>query len=129
MPTFQTFKDLSMTFKSHPVTGDLITKKDTAAIKQAVSNLLYTVKGERFFDQNLGTSLNKLLFEPLSSTTAGLISEEIKTVLGRYEPRVAIDKIEVTTDFSANAFDVRLDFYVIGRDDDLLNLNLLLERP
>jgi len=129
VPTFQTFKDLSMTFKSHPVTGDLITKKDTAAIRQAVSNLLYTVRGERFFDKELGTRLNKLLFEPLSSSTAGLISEEIRTVLGRYEPRIAIDKIEVTADFGANAFDVRLDFYVIGRDDEPLNLNLLLERP
>ena len=58
MPTFQTFKDLSISFKPHPVTGDVITKKDTAAIRQSVSNLLYTRKTERPFDSNLGTNLS-----------------------------------------------------------------------
>jgi len=129
VPTFQTFKDLSISFKPHPITGDVLTKKDTAAIKQAVANLLYTVEGERLFDPDSGTRLNSLLFEPLSSSTAGLISQEIRQVLNRYEPRIAIDKIEVVADFAANAFDVRLDFYVIGRNDEPLNLNLLLERP
>ena len=45
MPTFQTFKDLSVTFKKHPVTDDVITVKDKAAIMQSISNLLLTNKG------------------------------------------------------------------------------------
>ncbi len=39
MPQFQTFKDLNVTFKPHPVTGDLIVSKDVAAVKQAIINL------------------------------------------------------------------------------------------
>lgn len=129
MPTFQTFKDLSIAFKPHPITGDVVTKKDTAAIRQAVSNLLYTRKTERFFDSELGTNLQRLLFEPLSSITAGLISEEIKDVLRRYEPRISIDTIEVKSDVTQNGFEVLLSFVIVGRNDGPIALNLFLERP
>ena len=129
MPTFQTFKDLSISFKPHPVTGDVITKKDTAAIRQSVSNLLYTRKTERPFDSNLGTNLHSLLFEPLSNVTAGLVSDEIRNVLTVYEPRFAIEQLEVTVNSSLNGFEVLLYFVIIGRDDELLNLELFLERP
>jgi phage baseplate assembly protein W len=129
VPTFQTFKDLSIAFKPHPITGDVVTKKDTAAIRQAVSNLLYTRKTERFFDSELGTNLQRLLFEPLSSITAGLISEEIKDVLRRYEPRISIDTIEVKSDVTQNGFEVLLSFVIVGRNDGPIALNLFLERP
>lgn len=55
MPTFQTFKDLNITFKPHPVTGDLTTVKDEAAIKQAIINLLLTNRGERLFAHRIGS--------------------------------------------------------------------------
>lgn len=129
MPTFQTFKDLSIAFKPHPITKDVATKKDTAAIRQAVSNLLYTRKTERFFDSDLGTNLQRLLFEPLSSITAGLISEEIRGVLGIYEPRISVESIEVKANLSQNGFDVLLYFVITGRNDGPIALNLFLERP
>lgn len=129
MPTFQTFKDLSIAFKPHPVTGDVVTKKDTAAIRQAVSNLLYTRKTERFFNSNLGTNLQRLLFEPLNSITAGLISEEIKGVLTLYEPRISIDLIQVNANANQNGFDVLLNYVIVGRNDGPIALNLFLERP
>ena len=129
MPTFQTFKDLSIAFKPHPITGDLTTKKDTAAIRQAVSNLLYTRKTERFFDSQLGTNLQNLLFEPLNSITAGLISEEIRFVLVKYEPRISVEQIEVRTNNAQNGFEVLMSFVVTGRNDGPISLDLFLERP
>ena len=128
MPSFQTFKDLSITFKPHPVTQDVLVKKDAAAIRQSVSNLLYTRKTERPFDYNIGTNLYNLLFEPLNSITAGLIATEIRTVITQYEPRIVIDNIEVSANFSDNGFDVLLSYIIIGRDDDSIDLNLFLER-
>lgn len=128
MPSFQTFKDLSITFKPHPVTEDVLVKKDAAAIRQSVSNLLYTRKTERPFDYNIGTNLYNLLFEPLNSITAGLIATEIRTVITQYEPRIVIDNIEVSANFSDNGFDVLLSYIIVGRDDDSIDLNLFLER-
>jgi len=128
VPSFQTFKDLSITFKPHPVTQDVLVKKDAAAIRQSVSNLLYTRKTERPFDYNIGTNLYNLLFEPLNSITAGLIATEIRTVITQYEPRIVIDNIEVSANFSDNGFDVLLSYIIVGRDDDSIDLNLFLER-
>jgi len=128
VPTFQTFKDLSIAFKPHPVTGDVATKKDVSAIRQSLLNLLYTRRGERLFDSQLGTNLINLLFEPLSEITAGLIRDEIIDVITSYEPRVSIKSIEVSTNQSLDGFDVRIDFIVVGREDVPTNIDLFLER-
>ena len=66
MPEVSTFKDLSVTFKKHPVTDDLVTVKDKAAVAQSIKGLLLTRRGERPFQPDLGSGLQDLLFEPLA---------------------------------------------------------------
>ena len=61
MPTFQTFKDLSVTFKKHPVTDDLVTVKDKSAIIQSITGLLLTKKGERPFQPELGCDIQNCI--------------------------------------------------------------------
>lgn len=129
MPTFQTFKDLSIAFGAHPVTGDVVTKKDVAAIRQSIANLLYTRKSERPFQSQIGTKLLNLLFEPMNAITAGLIATEIRSVINVYEPRVSIENINVVADFDKNGFSVLLSFIIVGRQDRPIDLDLFLERP
>jgi uncharacterized protein len=126
--TFQTFKDLNITFKPHPVTGDLIVKKDEAAIKQAVANLLMTNKGERPFQSNLGSSIRKSLFEPLDSATAAKIGTAIENCLLTYEPRIKIRSLELEIDFDSNGYEVLLDFLIVGREDRPVLIEFFLER-
>ena len=64
MPQVQSFKDLSVTFKKHPVTNDLVTVKDKTAIAQSISNILQTNRGDRPFKPRLGADIRSLLFEP-----------------------------------------------------------------
>lgn len=128
MATFQTFKDLNITFKPHPVTGDLIVKKDEAAIKQAVANLLMTNKGERPFQSNLGSSIRKSLFEPLDSATAAKIGTAIENCLLAYEPRIKIRSLELDIDFDSNGYEVLLDFLIVGREDRPVLIEFFLER-
>ena len=124
MPSQQSFKDLKVTFKSHPVTGDLMVTKDDAAVKQSVVNLLLTVNGERPFDDQIGTNLSALLFEPLDYATAAGIRQEIKQVIKLYEPRVELISTDVEPSFNDNAFDVHLEFTIRGREDNApLDLN------
>jgi len=124
----QTFKDLNVTFKSHPVTGDLIVSKNEAAIKQAVTNLLLTNKGERFFNNQLGSSISTFLFEPLDVGTATIINSNITEVLKKYEPRIKIIALDTTPNYDDNGFDVQLDFEIIGREDGTFSINFFLER-
>jgi phage baseplate assembly protein W len=128
MPTFQTFKDLNITFKPHPVTGDLTVVKDEAAIKQAIINLLLTNRGERFFAPQIGSSLNNLLFEMLDFGTASLVNTEIQNTLKFYEPRINILSLSTTPNFDENGFDVELVFEVVGREDIPTSVNFFLER-
>lgn len=128
MPQFQTFKDLSVTFKPHPVTGDLISVKDESAIKQSIVNLLLTNKGERFFEPEIGASISELLFEPLDYGVAALIQTKIRDTLTQYEPRINILDIRAEPDEINNGFEVELIFEVIGREDIPTNVNFFLER-
>lgn len=128
MVQVQTFKDLNVTFKSHPVTGDLIVAKNEAAIKQAVINLLLTNKGERVFDSDLGSSITTYLFEPLDIGTAAIINSEIQETLKKYEGRIKVLSIDTTPNYDDNGFDVQLDFEIIGREDRPFSINFFLER-
>ena len=128
MPTFQTFKDLSVTFKKHPVTDDLVQVKDKAAIVQAIQGILLTRKGERPFQPNLGCDVQNMLFEPLDYASAGTIKQEIRETIDRYEPRVTVTRIECTPDFDNNGYNVEMQYTIIGREDVPVGIEFILER-
>jgi phage baseplate assembly protein W len=116
MPTFQTFKDLSITFKKHPVSNDLVTVKDNAAIAQSIAVLLQSSKGERLFQPELGSDLREMLFEPLDFGTAALIKSKINDCIGRYEPRVTIKDILCFPDEQNDGYSVELYYTITGND-------------
>ena len=128
MPSFETFKDLSVTFKKHPVSDDLVTVKDKAAIVQAITALLLTRKGERPFQPQLGCGIQNVLFEPLDYGSAGIIRSEIREVLNRYEPRISVDSIVCTPDDLNNGYEVELSYTIVGRDDAPIAVEFFLER-
>ena len=128
MQTFKTFKDLSVTFKKHPMTDELLTVKDKAAIQQSIMILLLTEQNERLFNPKLGSSISSMLWEPLDFASATIIRSEIYRVLAEYEPRVAVDDVIVNPDFDQNGFEVELHYSIIGRDDTAQNVSFVLER-
>ena len=128
MTTFQTFKDLSVTFKKHPVTNDLVQVKDKAAIVQAMTALILTRKGERLFQPELGCDVQSILFEPLDFGSAGLIKSSIKETLVRYEPRIRVNDVLCTVDYDNNGYEVEVYYTIIGREDQPVGIQFFLER-
>ena len=128
MPTFQTFKDLSVTFKKHPVTNDLVQVKDKAAIVQAMTSLILTNKGERLFQPEIGCDVSGMLFEPLDYGSAAMIKQEIATCINKYEPRVRVQKIYCEVDFDNNGYNVEMQYKIVGRDDRPVAVDFFLER-
>ena len=57
------FKDISLSFKRHPVTNDIGVLKNENAIKRSVRNLVQTIPSERFFNSTLGSDVRDSLFE------------------------------------------------------------------
>ena len=110
------FKDLSMSFKFNPLSGDLITLKNENAIARAVRNIVSTTPGEKFFNPEFGSSVGEILFENVDDITAVSIQDEIKNCLGNYEPRVELIDVFVDPNFDENQFDVTITYRIIGVD-------------
>tara|TARA_B100000212_G_scaffold167425_1_gene125894 strand:+ start:383 stop:775 length:393 start_codon:yes stop_codon:yes gene_type:complete len=128
MQSFQTFKDLSVTFKKHPVTDDLISVKDKTAIAQSISNLLMTNRGERPFQPRLGSGIRDTLFEPLDYATAGQLKGNINEVIKDYEPRVNVLGLACEPDYNNNGYYVELQYEIVGREDTPVAVEFFLER-
>ena len=121
------FKDLSASFQTNPLSNDLIALKNESAIARSVRNLVLTGQGERPFHPVLGTGVSRLLFENMDKLTASAIRSELRTTFENYEPRVEINEILVTADFERNAFDVTLQYFIIGMDVPEQELTFALE--
>ena len=121
------YSDLDFTFTKKPVTADIALSYDDNAVIRSVRNLLLTDFFERPFQPEVGSNINSLLFEPISSTTAAIIQQEIQNVIDNFEPRVTVDSIDVTALEDQNAFFVKVTFF-IGNNIAPTAVNLLLER-
>jgi len=121
------YSDIDLTFLPNPVTGDVAMKYDQQSVIRSVRNLLSTDIGERLFQPDVGSGLNKLLFEPCTSITATLIENEIIRTLTNYEPRVTINTLAVTANPNQNQFNVTLSFFV-GNQTQPTAINILLQR-
>ena len=77
---------------------------------------------------DLGCDIRRSLFEPLDYATAGLIRSQVVEVLGKYEPRIAVENVKVTPDEESNGYEVELYFRIVGRDDEVVATEFFLER-
>ena len=121
------FKDISMTFQANPLNFDLIGLKNENAIARSVRNIVFTLPGEKFFDQNFGSRISATLFENIDDITANVISDEITQSIERYEPRVDLINVEVFPNFDNNAFDVLIIYDIIGADAPPQELQFALQ--
>jgi phage baseplate assembly protein W len=121
------YSDLDLTFKRVPGTNDVALRYDENAVIASVRNLLLTNFYERPFQPDVGSNLNRLLFEPATEVTASILDTEIRNTIKNYEPRVAIDELEITLNEDGNSFLVYLSFYV-GNNSVPTAVNLILQR-
>ena len=110
------FKDISMSFKVNPINYDLIDIKNETAIARSIRNLVLTSRGERFFNENLGSGVSRLLFDNMDSITGSIIEDEIRTTINNYEPRVSLISVNATPNYDENEFEVTIRYQVIGID-------------
>ena len=108
--TSQSFKDISLSFKPHPVTKDLPILKNERAIVRSVRNLVETIPTERFFNSNLGTDIRASLFENFYPTLTKVIEDQINETIELYEPRVENLTAQVDEYVDSNAFNVTIVF-------------------
>ena len=116
-----------MSFKFNPLTYDIIAIKNETAIARSLRNLVLTAPGERFFNEELGSRVNRLLFENLDDITASSIKDEIENTIKNYEPRVKLLKTRVSPNPDSYEFDVIITYQIIGIDAQAQQLSFALQ--
>lgn len=121
------FRDLDLSFLVNPITGDVSKTVDVDAIKKSVINLIKIRKGDKPFHPEVSSGVMDLLFEPASPITAIRLEREIRRVIGTYDTRVSLNKVEVQLSQGGNGFHVSIEFFIrnVARP---VNLNFSLDR-
>ena len=121
------FKDISMTFQANPLNFDLIGLKNESAIARSVRNIVFTLPGEKFFDENFGSRISASLFENIDDITANVIVDEVTQSIERYEPRVELVNVEAFPNFDNNSFDLLIVYNIVGADVPTQELQFALQ--
>lgn len=120
------YQDLDLTF-GVTATKDVAKRLDVNAVKQSLKNLLFIRKGEKLFRPEIGSDLQRILFEPMDFLTVDLLRDVIIETIEKFEPRVRLEDIEVSPNYDSNSYDLTLYFYVIGIYTPV-TFNLTLQR-
>jgi len=120
------FKDISLSFKRHPVTNDIIMLKTENAIKNSVINLVKTYIGERFFRSDIGTPISRSLFEIQTSEFGIEVENYITQVLVNLEPRIQLKRVNVSFPLDKNELSVEINYDIIGLSFPIQELTFVL---
>ena len=121
------FKDISLSFDPHPVTKDLPVLINERAIIRAVRNLVETIPTERFFNSLLGTDIRDTLFDNFDRMNVMMIEDQIREVLGNFEPRVTNVGATVKARPDDNTLEVTVFFDITGLDLPQQSFAFILE--
>ena len=110
------FKDISLSFSPHPVTKDLPVLVNERAVIRSVRNLVETIPTERFFNSLLGTDIRDTLFDNFDRMNVMMIEDQIREVLGNFEPRVSNIGATVKARPDDNQLDITVFFDITGLD-------------
>lgn len=80
---------------SDPARGDIALSHYARDVKEAIRIILATAKGERVMRPDFGCGIHDLVFEEMSTTTLYAVESAVRDALERYEPRIALDGVDV----------------------------------
>ena len=123
----QGFKDISLSFKKHPVTNDVLVLKNEDAIKRSVQNLVRINFGEVFFNRLLGTKVTGSLFELANSDYVDPMKSEIQTTLKNFEPRVKLTDVGFISTPDKNSLEITIFYDIIGLSAPSQQVSFILE--
>jgi len=121
------YKDLDLDFGRNAVTNDVNKLTDVEAVKRSVRNLVLTNHYERPFHPELGCGIRGLLFENITPIIAIQLERKVEEVLTNWEPRAVINDISAKPDLDRNAYELVVNFYVVGSTEPV-TVSTFLER-
>ena len=121
------FKDISLSFSPHPVTKDLPVLVNERAVIRSVRNLVETIPTERFFNSLIGTDIRDTLFSNFDRMNVMMIEDQIREVLGNFEPRVSKVGATVKAIPDDNTLNITVFFDINGLEVPQQSFSFILE--
>ena len=120
------FKDINLSFKRHPVTNDVVTIRNEDAIKRSVRNIIFTILGEKPFEPNFGSVINESLFDLNTNLNEIRVSDEIRSSLLNYEPRIDNTEVTVSVYPDSNELNCTIQYDIVGLSAPTQEVDVLL---
>lgn len=123
------YRDLDLSFRKHPLTGDISTFTDEDAVKSAIRNLVRIARYEKPFQPNLFSPVYELLFEPISEPSSTLLSNGLQFIIKNLEPRIQNVRVSAVPDFDGNKYEVTIKYEIKKiQSQQTLELTIPVER-
>ena len=121
------FKDISLSFKRHPVTNDILALTNEDAIKRSVRNLVETVNEERFFNSLIGSHVRESLFEIPDNTIRATLRTQIENSILNFEPRVNLTDVIINHPNDTNDLEVTVRYDIVGQESTPQEITFILQ--
>ena len=113
MATHKPHLGVGWPFALKPVEGRLLFARYEEDIEQAIQIILLTSRGERLMLPEFGAGLRDFVFEPNSDATRVRMQESVRKSLVDWEPRIDVERVEVTPgDEAPNLVLIHVDYVV-----------------
>ena len=111
------YSDFLTDLTPHPNTKDLVKNNNVEAVKRSIRNLIQTDQYERLMRPNLGSSVRKILFEPITQASSDMLKQYVTETIGNFEPRARVLEVDVFADSNNLGYTINIYFYVINIAD------------
>jgi|TARA_B110000977_G_C11052359_1_gene482808 phage baseplate assembly protein W len=120
------YVDIDLSFAAKP-SGEIYKKNESAAVKQAVKNLISTNYNEKPFKPRFGGNIRDLLFDLADEFTESDAISRIKFAIGSYEPRAEVVDVVAKSIPERNQLGISVTFKVINTNE-IITLTSTLAR-
>ena len=122
------YADLDLFFSKKNSDSDINKVTDVQAVKLSVRNLVLLNHYEKPFHPEIGSGIREMLFELMTPVTAIVLTRKIEDVIKNFEPRARLVGVSAFPDLDRNAYEVKIEFYVVNTPTELVDLTVMLER-
>ena len=124
------YNDFDISFRHHPMSGDLIEKSNEESIRQSLYNLMQLNRFEKPFHPEISGRIRELLFEPFETNPDYYereFTDRITKLIKKHEPRVELNHVKVRALKDSYSIGIDINYTVVGKPIKATN-SFVLER-
>ena len=122
------YSDFMNDFAKNPITGFLAKVTNEESVKQSIRNIIFTNRGERFYNSGFGSTIKSSLFNPLDAITIIAIKESITESINNFEPRANLLEVLVIPNENDNLVNINIVFTIKNISNNPTQVSAVVNR-